>query len=119
MTTTTTHFARAAGLFGCLALSPAILANDNECASETPCRYGLSAQHDGIAPDPWREFHNDLGARFETRETVVDKPMPTAEPAAEELVVNTSRENRAAADPGSRGLFLFWLLQKGNPRGQQ
>lgn len=119
MTKTTTHFARTAWLIGCLALSPTILANDDECTSESPCRYALSAHHDGIAQDPWREFHNDLGARFEARESVVEKSMRSAAPAADELIVDTSRENRAAADPGSRGLFLFWLLQKGNPRGQQ
>ncbi len=119
MTTTTTRLVHTAGLIGCLSLSPAILATDDACTGANPCRYALSSEYDGVAQDPWRDFHDDLGARFETQETVVDKQTSSSESTSNEVVVNASRQGRASSDPGSRGLFLFWLLQKGNPRGQQ
>lgn len=119
MITTTNDLTRAAAFISCLALPPAILADDDECAGAAPCRYALSTSSNGVTHDPWLQFHDGLGARFETPEAAVDKQVPAAEPTPDEMVVKASRQPLANRERGSRGLFLFWLLQKGNPRGQQ
>lgn len=116
MKTTIVSPTRVTMLVLCLALPPALDANGDDCGNDTPCRYALSSVTDGLTPDPWQRFRDDLGADFANDDELVVRK-PSSASTAHEAKVRSARSTAPSRERS--GLLLFWLLQKGNPGGHR